>query len=263
MLDNNNNNNELENYGVWVKSGPEDIIDEHSDPAPEEFELTDLDNESIENNDDFLLTEEEENLLGSLEDNSEDNDEELYDIQDLQDIDRSQDAEDEEFIDIDIPDSVEAGYSRDMDRSGSYDKTSGSDSQNSIKLLTEIANDLKNDLSAIKSELSELKKELSHYKIEEETSEIKPDEVPPGGFFSDDGDETIALTGDELDNIFNTAEITEEEITDEEQADISESDEMFSDSLEETAFEENKDELNFLDGNINTEEAVEKKRRGY
>ncbi len=31
-----------------------------------------------------------------------------------------------------------------------------------------------------------------------------------GGFFDEDEDETIALTGDELDNILNTAEITEE-----------------------------------------------------
>ncbi len=57
----------LENYGVWVKSGPEDIVDDDS-PAQDDFELTDLDTDNSDNNEDFLLTEEEENLLGSLED---------------------------------------------------------------------------------------------------------------------------------------------------------------------------------------------------
>ncbi len=37
------------------------------------------------------------------------------------------------------------------------------------------------------------------------------DQVTEGGFFEEDEDETIALTGDELDNILNTAEFTEEQ----------------------------------------------------
>ena len=36
------------------------------------------------------------------------------------------------------------------------------------------------------------------------------DEARPSGFFEEDEDETIALTGDELDNILNTAEFTEQ-----------------------------------------------------
>jgi pilus assembly protein FimV len=40
--------------------------------------------------------------------------------------------------------------------------------------------------------------------------ESEPQNEEEAGFFEDDEDETIALTGDELDNILNTADITEE-----------------------------------------------------
>jgi len=59
--------------------------------------------------------------------------------------------------------------------------------------------------------LDELKLELSRLK---QTSQ-SPREEPEGdasGFLSEDEDETIALTGDELDNILNTADITEETV---------------------------------------------------
>ena len=64
------------------------------------------------------------------------------------------------------------------------------------------------ELKSIRSDLTELKKELIVLK--------KPSKAPVAGkepdavgFFEEDEDETIALTGDELDNILSTAEITE------------------------------------------------------
>jgi pilus assembly protein FimV len=64
------------------------------------------------------------------------------------------------------------------------------------------------ELKSIRSDLTELKKELTVLK--------KPSKAPAAGkepdavgFFEEDEDETIALTGDELDNILSTAEITE------------------------------------------------------
>ncbi|HEB12014.1 MAG TPA: hypothetical protein ENI06_12470 [Spirochaetales bacterium] len=72
---------------------------------------------------------------------------------------------------------------------------------------------IENELAAIKTEIFELKKDLLNLNVKEKTTpevEIQP---PPGetpGFFDEEEDETIALTGDELDNILNTAEITEE-----------------------------------------------------
>ena len=51
-------NEELEQYGVWVKTEPEDILDQEE---TEDFNLSDLSTE--ESGDESLLTEEEEELL--------------------------------------------------------------------------------------------------------------------------------------------------------------------------------------------------------
>jgi hypothetical protein len=71
------------------------------------------------------------------------------------------------------------------------------------------------ELSSIKKEISTLKSEISGFKAG--TAGENPAAQAPGvpvensGFFSDDDtDETIALTGDELNNILITADFTEE-----------------------------------------------------
>ncbi|MFW5788328.1 MAG: hypothetical protein ACOCW3_00180 [Spirochaetota bacterium] len=85
--------------------------------------------------------------------------------------------------------------------------------ERSVSLLESI----ERELSSIRTELTDLKQELSHLRsqpsappspAEEETEA----EEPGGGFFEDeaDEDETIALTGVELDNIMSTAEFTEQ-----------------------------------------------------
>ncbi|HBO42097.1 MAG: hypothetical protein A2087_10305 [Spirochaetes bacterium GWD1_61_31] len=93
----------------------------------------------------------------------------------------------------------------------------------SAKLLTQIAN----ELSSIKSELMSLRSQLNAIK----STEAQPpaslgagsglvdaadgSDAAKGGFFDDEDDETIALTGDELDNILNTADFTEETLIEE------------------------------------------------
>jgi len=89
------------------------------------------------------------------------------------------------------------------------------------EILTQIASELVN----IKNELANMKSEMAQtqQKLEESTIlESKENKVNSGsikdasdsdksGFFNDDdGDETIALTGDELNNILITADFTEE-----------------------------------------------------
>jgi hypothetical protein len=64
----------------------------------------------------------------------------------------------------------------------------------STQLLLKIAN----ELSSIRGELSDLKKEFSMIR------NVAPEEKH--GFFTEEDDETIALTGDELDNIISTSE---------------------------------------------------------
>lgn len=87
---------------------------------------------------------------------------------------------------------------------------------------------IEKELHAIRNELTDLRTELKKIRSKEpapeviDTIEEEPvvvatpnlEEEDTGakvkGFFEDDEDETIALTGDELDNILNSAEFTEE-----------------------------------------------------
>ncbi|HUX12808.1 MAG TPA: hypothetical protein VMW87_07245 [Spirochaetia bacterium] len=76
-----------------------------------------------------------------------------------------------------------------------------------------ILHTIEKELASIKEELGQLKRELSSMKAAPSSSaapETHPLEHEITGFFDEEEDETIALTGDELDNILNTAEFTEE-----------------------------------------------------
>ncbi len=86
-------------------------------------------------------------------------------------------------------------------------------------LSTEILLKIAEELSSIRGELVSLKTQLGDLRREAEAGAGM--EAPPsldsegsdsraGGFFDEEEDETIALTGDELDNILNTADFTEE-----------------------------------------------------
>lgn len=76
------------------------------------------------------------------------------------------------------------------------------------------------ELSSIKEELVSLRSQLSTLKAsgistsaqEDAIDEDSFEESTAGGFFDDEDDDTIALTGDELDNILNTADFTEEAV---------------------------------------------------
>lgn len=92
---------------------------------------------------------------------------------------------------------------------------------------TEILLQIAGELSSIKTELATLKQEMAitmqtNRTIESEKTgipSVMPDktaETGGNGFFTDDdGDETISLTGDELNNILITADFTEENAKDE------------------------------------------------
>jgi hypothetical protein len=111
-------------------------------------------------------------------------------------------ASDDEIFISDF-DDVEA-VSQDIQRSQSAPRPTEPDL--STQLLMKIAE----ELSSIKGELSGLKSKLAVIRSEE-PAEAAPDEQGGGrGFFDEEDDEKIALTGDELDNILNTADFTEE-----------------------------------------------------
>lgn len=75
----------------------------------------------------------------------------------------------------------------------------------STQLLMKIAD----ELVSIRNELSTLKQDFALVRAGTPAEE-KAEASQHGGFFSGEDDEKIALTGDELDNILNTADFTEE-----------------------------------------------------
>lgn len=84
----------------------------------------------------------------------------------------------------------------------------------SSSLANDLLERIASELSSIRGELVTLKSQLGTLRsegtavAEPETAEQKSRAA--GGFFDEEEDETIALTGDELDNILNTADFTEE-----------------------------------------------------
>ncbi|MDR2136443.1 MAG: hypothetical protein LBO76_07495 [Treponema sp.] len=118
-------------------------------------------------------------------------------------------ADEGEFTDISLEDLLEVADEVPGEQSpaepekpdrGQPASSGGSDM--STQLLMKIAG----ELSSIRQELSALKQEFSMSR-----GGLEPDHGETRGFFDDaGGDDKIALTGDELDNIINTADFTEE-----------------------------------------------------
>jgi hypothetical protein len=138
----------------------------------------------------------------------------------LEDI--TMDLEDEPFDDVGAVQEEFSAPQESHGQSGGGDnaQAGGEGQEDSSAVLSTI----EQELASIKSELNDLREELaslrSHQPQEERSAEREQsaasddhgedeDEVGPG-FFEEDEDETIALTGDELDNILSTAEFTEE-----------------------------------------------------
>jgi hypothetical protein len=80
--------------------------------------------------------------------------------------------------------------------------------QSSGDISTQLLMKIADELSSIKDELSSLKKEL--HQVKNAAAETPTEQKGGGGFFDEEDDEKIALTGDELNNILNTADFTEE-----------------------------------------------------
>lgn len=85
----------------------------------------------------------------------------------------------------------------------------------------QILQQLMGELTSLKNEIKDLKSELTDLKSQESEISIEsPAEEENTGFFTDGGDDdTIALSGDELDNILNSAEFLEENASTEETED--------------------------------------------
>jgi hypothetical protein len=146
------------------------------------------------------------------------------------------------------------------------------DEELSAHLLLKIAN----ELSSIRGELTDLKKEFSLVRSTGALNQAKSeDHDEHSGFFSEEDDETIALTGDELDNIISTTEqITEsaEQIEDEDEAialtgdeldNIINSTEQITETIEQEEFDNIEDEtISFTDDDFSGFSSLEQDAGG-
>lgn len=166
-----------------------DLDEMDSDDAISELEDLDLEEGSLEEELPELEVEEPEEATELAGEEPEPESEEIEEIDDVGALER-------ELVG---PEVVEAPSDQPVDFA------------ESLKTIT-------NELRQIKSVLSELREDLVAVKQEQtvpEATETTVEVEPPGeetkAFFGEDEDETIALTGTELDNILETAEITEEQ----------------------------------------------------
>jgi pilus assembly protein FimV len=217
----------LEQYGVWVKAEPREVL--RSIDQGDSLELSDLEParevavDLPDVSDDSPLTTEEEKLLDELEteiESAEDGEEALVPL------DKASDEELPELelepghgeeIEVTLSDSLPAEEHFDdlqalEDELASVASSAGAGSEEHGQ-SAEILARIEEELRSIRTDLTELKRELAGLRrphAEGKSASSRADMEAAGKFFDEDEDETIALTGDELDNILNTAEITEE-----------------------------------------------------
>jgi len=213
----------LEKYGIWIKVEPETL---------ESGSLLDAGPSAGSR-----LTAEEEQLLGELEADAEEptlaaqadipvglrSAGETADFEglekDLQELDASGGEElDEEVADLDLDleelsaeqgkeSEIEVPLSDNIPELDSLEEAAEQELRAAGPASSDaIFKKIERDLKQIKLEIQNLKKELAGRGTE--AGGAHAGAAP--GFFSEEEDDSIALTGDELDNILNTAEITEE-----------------------------------------------------
>jgi len=251
----------LERYGVWVKVEPQSVETEAEGNTA--FELSDLGS-----SEQSTLTDEEEQLLGELEEETNVNIDDLSGLEeDLEELGKgtgfAEEQEEEELtvedLDVELDELGEEALSVPEDagiveglpelegeagaEGGDFDLNLDRESEIEVPLSdsaaveehyedlaamegvpstpgqippqasADILEKIERDLNQIKAEIQSLKSELAGIGRggrPTEKVDIKPAQAAADGFFQKGEDETIALTGDELDNILNTADVTEE-----------------------------------------------------
>lgn len=103
---------------------------------------------------------------------------------------------------------------RSFDDVGALEKDLATHSPSADTVSSDLLQKIALELSSIKEELVSLRSQLGELKREPVPTGVENAETgedgAKGGFFDDEDDDTIALTGDELDNILNTADFTVE-----------------------------------------------------
>ncbi len=204
----------LEQYGVWVKAEPREVRE--AADADDSIGLSDLDTpvdaggELPDITDESPLTTEEERLLDELETELEPASVGAQDLPELT-------LEPSDEVEVALSDSVPAEEHFDdlqalEDELASVTSPAPSPGSAADGHSSQVLARIEEELRSIRTDLTDLKKELAGLR---KPGAAAPQRAPAAeaegaaAFFDEDEDETIALTGDELDNILNTADITE------------------------------------------------------
>jgi hypothetical protein len=205
----------LERYGVWVKVEPRSVT---RDPAGS-FGLTDLESQEPGAPADLApaLSDEEETLLDELE-TGVGHEVAAGTRDELESLDEQLAAApaDEELPELELEDAVDVPLADDAPGAGRFDdletltddtpppRTDEAGRPEALSRIELELRSIRSDLAALKQELAALRRPAAA------TTAAAADAKP--AFFEEEEDDTIALTGDELDNILNTADITEESV---------------------------------------------------
>lgn len=259
----------------------EDEIEEDEIEANEKLDETflEIEDDQVENTDDEIQSTQEDELLDmdfsedAMEIQEENNTIELEDEISIDDTENTDESEIEE-TDINLiseeepqeeeiqADTINETIQEEqgeitMEENGIInDEQNLSQNVESSNLLEKIAAEISN----LRSEITNLRTEFNSFKVTptQETSEedISSDDNETSGFFSDDNeDETIALSGDELNNILNNADFTTEEAEEELVEDIS--DETVTKTEEDAVINPLGDATELTDSDIDTMDEYE------
>ncbi|MCL2270279.1 MAG: hypothetical protein FWC24_02940 [Treponema sp.] len=166
---------ELDAYGVWVKSEPQDLTASLA---------------GVVNFDAEAVTYEEDYDTG-------------FDGLGVSDISIGN-------LEQDIPQVSAESYEIDKGGVNIDDDIAADIGRNSEEASTQLLMKIASELSSIRAELSTLKKEFADIRAESAAG-VKA-ETRHAGFFPEDEDEKIALTGDEMENFFTSNDFTEAEL---------------------------------------------------
>jgi pilus assembly protein FimV len=204
----------LERYGVWVKVEPRDVTRDLGGS----FELTDLEPQTAGASPERgSFTNEEEHLLDELETGvghevAAGTQVELESLDERLSIPSS----DEELPELELEDAVEVPLADHKPSAERFEDLEAIESEipsepSGASRQPEILSRIEKELRSIRTDLTALKKELADLRRPGAVAaRAEPGAGAKAGFFEEEEDDTIALTGDELDNILNTADITEE-----------------------------------------------------
>ena len=206
---------ELDEYGVWVKSEPQDLdftdFDDSLSTSDTDIDTGDLDFDTLENEDfpDFDTLEAEISSSYSSKSGdtalSDDDFNTDYLVEDFTIPDLNEDTDPDGSDDNDVLSMDYDEVSLD-ELVGPYQTESKTGTSSSSDLSTQLLMKIANELSSIRAELSNMKKEFTGTG----TASSEVNEQENDSFFAAENDEKISLTGDEMNDILNIVDVSEE-----------------------------------------------------